>query len=141
MNTLISKPIPALAHYSRRALLDICVDAAQKTRSVFTKLYPEAALTTAVHADAMRAAGVDALSPLAGLPVSVKDLVDIAGETTMAGSIVLKNAAPALADAPVVRRLRAAGAAILGKTNMTEFAFSGVGLNPHYGTPANPIDP
>ncbi len=141
MNTLISKPIPALAHYSRRALLDICVDAAQKTRSVFTKLYPEAALATAVHADAMRAAGVDALSPLAGLPVSVKDLVDIAGETTMAGSIVLKNAAPALADAPVVRRLRAAGAAILGKTNMTEFAFSGVGLNPHYGTPANPIDP
>ena len=140
MNTLISKPIPALAHTSRRALMDTCLEAAQKTRSVFTRLYPDAALAAAVHADAMRAAGIEALSPLAGLPVSVKDLVDIAGEPTLAGSIVLKNAAPALADAPVVRRLRAAGAAIVGKTNMTEFAFSGVGLNPHYGTPANPAD-
>lgn len=140
MNTLISKPIPALAQYTRRALVDICLEAAQKTTSVFTKLYPDGALAAAIHADAMRAAGVDELSPLAGLPVSVKDLVDIAGETTMAGSIVLKNAPPAEADAPVVRRLRGAGAAILGKTNMTEFAFSGVGLNPHYGTPANPAD-
>ncbi len=87
----------------------------------------------------MRAAGVQT-GPLAGLPVSVKDLFDIAGETTLAGSIALKDAAPAIADAPVVRRLRAAGAAILGKTNMTEFAFSGVGLNPHYGTPVNPVD-
>ena len=140
MNTPISKPIPALARTSRRALMEACLDAAQKTTSVFTGLYPDAARAAAIHADAMRSAGIEPLSPLAGLPVSVKDLVDIAGEPTLAGSIVLKNAAPALADAPVVRRLRAAGAAILGKTNMTEFAFSGVGLNPHHGTPANPAD-
>jgi Asp-tRNA(Asn)/Glu-tRNA(Gln) amidotransferase A subunit family amidase len=87
----------------------------------------------------MRAAGVE-LSPLAGLPVSIKDLVDIAGETTMAGSTALRDTPAAKSDAPVVKRLRIAGAAIVGKTNMTEFAFSGVGLNPHYGTPANPAD-
>jgi aspartyl-tRNA(Asn)/glutamyl-tRNA(Gln) amidotransferase subunit A len=78
--------------------------------------------------------------PLAGLPISIKDLLDIAGEPTPAGSKVLANAAPALADAPVVHRLRRAGAIILGRTNMTEFAFSGLGLNPHYGTPRNPYD-
>lgn len=141
MNTLISKPISALTQHARRAVVETCLNAAQGTTSVFTTLYPDAALAAAIHADAMRAAGVYALSRLAGLPVSVKDLVDIAGETTMAGSIVLRDAAPAETDAPVVRRLRAAGAAILGKTNMTEFAFSGVGLNPHHGTPANPSDP
>ncbi|GAB3538658.1 amidase [Noviherbaspirillum agri] len=74
------------------------------------------------------------------MPVSVKDLFDTAGESTWAGSVVLKSAPPALADAPAVQRLREAGAAIIGKTNMTEFAFSGVGLNPHFGTPANPAD-
>ncbi len=140
MNTLISKPIPALAQYSRRALVEICLEEAAKTRSVFTRLYPEAAHAAAVHADAMRSAGVTELSPLAGLPVSVKDLFDIAGETTLAGSMILKDAPPARADAPTIRRLRVAGAAILGKTNMTEFAFSAIGLNPHYGTPANPVD-
>lgn len=140
MNTLISKPIPALAQYSRRALVEICLEEAQKSSSVFTRLYPEAAHAAAVHADAMRAAGVTELSPLAGLPVSIKDLFDVAGEPTQAGSIVLKDAVPAVEDAPVVRRLRVAGAAILGKTNMTEFAYSGIGLNPHYGTPANPAD-
>lgn len=141
MNTLISEPIPALSKYSRRALVEICLEEAEKTSSIFTKLYPTAAHAAAVHADAMRAAGVVELSPLAGLPVSVKDLFDIAGETTLAGSIVLKDAPPATTDATVIRRLRVAGAAILGKTNMTEFAFSAVGLNPHYGTPANPADP
>lgn len=140
MNTLISEPISALTQYSRKTIVGNCLDAAQKSASVFTKLYPAAAHAAAAHADAMQAAGVTALSPLAGLPVSIKDLVDVAGETTLAGSTVLKDAAPALSDAPVVRRLRASGAAILGKTNMTEFAFSGVGLNPHYGTPVNPAD-
>jgi aspartyl-tRNA(Asn)/glutamyl-tRNA(Gln) amidotransferase subunit A len=138
-NLPISTSISALADTSRSMLMENCIDAAQKSTSVFTSLYPEAARASAAHADAMRAANVT-LSPLAGLPVSVKDLLDVAGETTRAGSIVLKNAPPAKSDAPVVRRLRAAGAAILGKTNMTEFAFSGVGLNPHYGTPANPAD-
>jgi len=78
---------------------------------------------------------------LAGIPVSVKDLFDVAGEVTAAGSKVLAQAAPAQADCPAVARLRAAGAVLVGRTNMVEFAFSGVGINPHYGTPANPADP
>ena len=80
-------------------------------------------------------------TPLAGLPVSIKDLFDVQGQTTRAGSTVLGQAAPALVDSPAVARLRRAGAALMGRTNMTEFAFSGVGINPHYGTPANACDP
>lgn len=79
-------------------------------------------------------------APLAGLPVSIKDLFDLEGEVTTAGSIALKDAAPATADALSVARLRAAGGVVVGRTNMSEFAFSGVGINPHYGTPANPAD-
>ena len=78
--------------------------------------------------------------PLAGIPVSVKDLFDVAGQVTMAGSTVLATAPPASADAIAVARLRAAGAVLVGRTNMVEFAFSGVGINPHYGTPVNPAD-
>lgn len=107
---------------------------------VFTRLYADAALAAARHADAARQAGVQ-LPPLAGLPVSIKDLYDVAGETTLAGSIVRRDAAPATQDSVAVQRLRAQGAAIVGKTNMTEFAFSGVGINPHHGTPRNPADP
>ncbi len=139
MNPLTSKSIPALTRYSRYSLVDVCIEEAEKTASIFTTLYPDAARAAGEHADAMRAAGVE-ISPLAGLPVSIKDLIDIAGETTLAGSVVLKGTAPAKSDAPIVKRLRIAGAAIVGKTNMTEFAFSGVGLNPHYGTPVNPAD-
>lgn len=139
MDTLISEPISALAGQSRRTLVDRSIEAAGKAPYVFTRLYPEAARAAATHADAMRAAGIET-PPLAGLPVSVKDLFDIAGETTLAGSIVLKDVAPATSDAPAIKRLRMAGAAIVGKTNMTEFAFSGVGINPHYGTPANSSD-
>jgi aspartyl-tRNA(Asn)/glutamyl-tRNA(Gln) amidotransferase subunit A len=79
--------------------------------------------------------------PLAGLSVSVKDLFDIAGQPTAAGSTVLQGSPPALADSPAVARLKAAGGAIIGRTNMVEFAFSGVGVNPHHGTPVNPCDP
>lgn len=139
MNPLISKSIPGLARYSRYALVEVSLEEAQKNPAVFTKMYPDAARAAGEHADAMRAAGVE-ISPLAGLPVSIKDLVDVAGETTLAGSTVLKGTPAAKSDAPVVKRLRIAGAAIIGKTNMTEFAYSGVGLNPHYGTPANPAD-
>lgn len=78
--------------------------------------------------------------PLAGLPVSVKDLFDMAGQVTAAGSRVLHDTAPALQDSAAVARLKAAGATIVGRTNMTEFAFSGVGTNPHFGTPVNPCD-
>lgn len=81
-----------------------------------------------------------ATRPLAGLAVSIKDLFDIEGQTTAAGSVVLSEAPPADVDCPAVARLRAAGGLILGRTNMTEFAFSGVGTNPHHGTPVNPAD-
>ncbi|MFX7878898.1 amidase family protein, partial [Acinetobacter baumannii] len=84
-------------------------------------------------ADAAALAGKP-LHPLAGLPVSIKDLFDIGGDITRAASTVRADAAPALDDAPVVARLRSVGAALVGRTNMTEFAFSGVGINPHYGT-------
>jgi len=108
-------------------------------KHVFTKLYEDAALAAARYADAAQAAGVKQ-HPLAGLPVSIKDLYDVAGETTMAGSVVCAGEPAATADCPAVARLRSSGAAIIGKTNMTEFAFSGVGINPHYGTPVSPSD-
>jgi aspartyl-tRNA(Asn)/glutamyl-tRNA(Gln) amidotransferase subunit A len=106
---------------------------------VFTRTYRETALAEAKASDALRALGI-VPSPLAGIPVSVKDLFDVAGDITRAGSKALADAAPAAADAPVVRRLRQAGAIIVGRSNMVEFAFSGLGLNPHYGTPKNPWD-
>lgn len=84
-----------------------------------------------------RAAAAARTGAFAGLPVSVKDLYDIAGQVTSAGSVVLADQPPAPVDAPAVARLRAAGAALIGRTQMTEFAFSGVGINPHHGTPAN----
>ena len=126
---------------SREALVSGALEAAAQpaAKNVFTKLYPEAALAAARAADAAQKAGV--VQPaLAGLPVSIKDLYGVAGETTMAGSIVCQGEPPQKQDAPVVTRLRGAGAAIVGKTNMTEFAFSGIGINPHYGTPVNPSD-
>ncbi|MEH0072359.1 amidase family protein [Pannonibacter sp. Pt2-lr] len=89
--------------------------------------------------DAVRAAG-HVRSPLEGLPISVKDLFGIAGEVSLAGSIALKDAEAETADCPVVARLVAAGAVITGTTNMSEFAFSGLGINPHYGTPRNAYD-
>ena len=85
-------------------------------------------------------AATDLAQPLAGIPVSIKDLFDVAGQTTAAGSIVLAQAPVATADSIAVARLRAAGAVLTGRTNMVEFAFSGVGINPHYGTPVNPCD-
>jgi Asp-tRNA(Asn)/Glu-tRNA(Gln) amidotransferase A subunit family amidase len=133
-------PISDLADQNRRELVHASLDLALQSESVFTCLFREEALAAAAHADVMRVSG-QPISPLAGMPVSIKDLLDVRGETTLAGSVVLEGRPPATADAPVVARLRAAGAAIVGKTNMTEFAFSGVGINPHYGTPANPADP
>ena len=119
-----------------RALEDSELPSAQH---VFTKRYAQAALAAARHADAAQRAGV-VLPALAGLPVTVKDLYDVAGETTMAGSVVCEGEPAAAADAVAVARLRSTGAAVIGKTNMTEFAFSGVGINPHHGTPRNPAD-
>ncbi|RZT92530.1 amidase [Rivibacter subsaxonicus] len=98
--------------------------------AAFLQLDPAAARTSA-------AAAAASTLPLAGLAISVKDLYDVAGQVSSAGSTVLADAAPAAADAPAVARVRAAGATLLGRTHMSEFAFSGVGLNPHHATPAN----
>jgi aspartyl-tRNA(Asn)/glutamyl-tRNA(Gln) amidotransferase subunit A len=103
-------------------------DPAGQGATAFIRLFREAA-------DAPAVAGA-----LAGVPLSVKDLCDVAGSVTTAGSKVLAGNPPATRDAPVVARLRAAGAAIVGTNNMTEFAMGGVGINPHYGTPLNPWD-
>ena len=108
-------------------------------KRAFIKVWRNQALATADASDTLRKSGIVA-SPLAGLPVSIKNLCDVAGETTLAGSRALDDAPAATEDAPVVARLRAAGAVIVGSTNMSEFAFSGVGFNPHYGTPGNPAD-
>jgi len=108
-------------------------------RRAFRQANFESALAEAKASDAMRASGI-APSPLAGIPVSIKDCFDIEGETTRAGSVVLGDTAPAKTDAIAVRRLRKAGAIIVGRTNMVEFAYSVLGLNPHYGTPKNPWD-
>lgn len=114
-------------------------DPAGEGARVFTALSGERALAAARASDLLRAAGI-VRSPLEGIPVSIKDLLDVAGEVTTAGSAVLRDAPPATRNAPVIERLIAAGAVIVGRTNMSEFAFSGVGLNPHYGTPRNPWD-
>jgi len=103
----------------------------------FLKTYADTARADADHADALRRAGV-ARSPIDGLPISVKDLYDVAGDVTRAGSKVLELRPTA--DAPAVARLRAAGAILIGRTNMVEFAFGGLGLNPHYGTPRGSWD-
>lgn len=103
----------------------------------FLKVYADSARAQADEADRLRAAGVRR-SAVDGLPVSLKDLFDVAGDVTRAGSKVM--ARHAKQDAPAVARLRSAGAVFLGRTNMVEFAFGGVGLNPHYGTPRNPFD-
>ncbi len=108
--------------------------------SAFMTVDAEGALAQARAADQARSVGLVA-SPLAGLPISIKDLFDVRGQVTRAGSKALDGGAPAQADSPAVARLRAAGAVLIGRTNMSEFAFSGLGLNPHYGTPRTPFDP
>jgi len=102
-------------------------------------VYADAARAAADAADARARSGIS-LGPLDGAIVTIKDLFDVVGEPTRAGSKILIDAAPAREDAAIVRRLRAAGAVIVAKTNMTEFAFSILGVNPHHGTPGNPAD-
>jgi aspartyl-tRNA(Asn)/glutamyl-tRNA(Gln) amidotransferase subunit A len=119
--------------------LDRCTDPQGEGARTCTRVYADSARAQADAADALRGAGL-ARSLIDGLPISIKDLFDVAGETTLAGSVALREAPPAQATAEVVRRLRAAGAVIVGRTNMTEFAYSGLGINPHYGTPRNPWD-
>jgi aspartyl-tRNA(Asn)/glutamyl-tRNA(Gln) amidotransferase subunit A len=103
-------------------------------------VYGDTARAAADASDA-RAARGRSLGSLDGVIVSIKDLFDVAGEPTRAGSKILaEEAAPAASDALIVQRLRQAGTVIVAKTNMTEFAFSGIGANPHFGTPGNPCD-
>lgn len=121
-----------------RCLSNIAAPSGEGSR-VFLKVDAERARRDADRHDQERAAG-RARSPYAGIPISIKDLFDRAGDVTLAGSKLLRDAAPATHDAPSVARLIAAGFVPVGRTNMTEFAFSGLGLNCHYGTPANPFE-
>ena len=124
-----------------RAIVEACLariaDPSGEGARTFVKVYGEAARAAADAMDALRRAG-RAPSRYAGIPVSLKDLLDVAGEPTPAGSRVLADAPPAAAHAPVVARLLAAGFIPIGRTNMVEFAFSGLGINPHFGTPRAP---
>src|SRR6201990_107872 len=121
-----------------RKLVEECIariaDPNGEGQRAFIHVDRDAALEAADAMDALRRAKA-APSRFAGIPVSIKDLFDIRGQVTRAGSRALEDSAPAEADAPVVARLRRAGFIVIGRTNMTEFAFSGIGINPHYGTP------
>src|SRR5271167_3598914 len=123
---------------SARELVDECLariaDASGEGRRAFIHVDAEAAIEAAEAMDRLREVKA-APSPFAGIPVSIKDLFDIKGQVTRAGSRALEDSAPAEADATVVARLRRAGFIVIGRTNMTEFAYSGIGINPHYGTP------
>jgi aspartyl-tRNA(Asn)/glutamyl-tRNA(Gln) amidotransferase subunit A len=138
----IAKTAEALAKGAKsRALVEECLarieDPAGEGQRVFLKVHAQAARAAADYYDHLRGRGA-APSPFAGIPVSIKDLFDIAGDVSTAGSTALRDAAPAEADAPSVARLRAAGFVPIGRSNMTEFAFSGLGINPHYDTPSSP---
>jgi aspartyl-tRNA(Asn)/glutamyl-tRNA(Gln) amidotransferase subunit A len=132
-------------HSTRERLRQGQTTAAEELRAAEAAAHSPASthvfLKTRFEAAAAEAKRADSGLPLAGMPVSVKDLFDVAGDVTTAGSVALVDTAPARSDAPAVARLRAAGGVVVGRTNMTEFAFSGVGVNPHYGTPPNPCDP
>jgi aspartyl-tRNA(Asn)/glutamyl-tRNA(Gln) amidotransferase subunit A len=124
---------------SARKLVEECLariaDPAGEGQRTFIHVDKDAALDAADAMDSLRKANA-APSRFAGIPVSIKDLFDIRGQVTRAGSRALEEGAtPAAQDAPVVARLRQAGFVVIGRTNMTEFAFSGIGINPHYGTP------
>jgi amidase/aspartyl-tRNA(Asn)/glutamyl-tRNA(Gln) amidotransferase subunit A len=115
------------------ALLDASLARASQAAHSFIRRFDANARAAAREVDRHAAAA----PPLAGLAVSVKDLFDVRDQPTTAGSLALRDAPPPSADAPAVARLRIAGAALIGHTNLSEFAFSGVGINPHHGTPAN----
>src|ERR1700688_3548339 len=123
---------------SARKLVDQCLariaDPAGEGQRAFIHVDAEAAIEAAEAMDRLREVNA-APSPYAGIPVSIKDLFDIKGQVTRAGSRALEDSAPAEADASVVARLRRAGFIVIGRTNMTEFAFSGIGINPHFDTP------
>src|SRR5882757_2061013 len=128
----------AAGRTSARKLVEECLakiaDPEGEGQRAFIHIDTAAALDAADAMDRLRKANA-APSRFAGIPVSIKDLFDIRGQVSRAGSRALEDSAPAEQDAPVVARLRRAGFIVIGRTNMTEFAFSGIGINPHYGTP------
>lgn len=128
---------------SARALVDAALERIQdpngEGRRAFVAVHAEKARAAAKAADDLRHHGV-APSPFAGIPITVKDLLDEHGHVSRAGSIVLADAPRAATSAPVVARLQRLGFVVIGRTNMVEFAFSGLGVNPHYGTPLSPWD-
>jgi aspartyl-tRNA(Asn)/glutamyl-tRNA(Gln) amidotransferase subunit A len=128
----------ACGRTSARKLVDECLariaDASGEGVRAFIRVDAEAAIEAAEAMDRLREVKA-APSPFAGIPVSIKDLFDINGQVTRAGSRALDGSAPAEADASAVARLRRAGFIVIGRTNMTEFAYSGIGINPHFGTP------
>lgn len=115
------------------------IRAHEDATKVYRVLTEERALRQARAAQRQFRAGVD-LGPLQGVPIAIKDLLDTQGEVSAAGSKVLADTPPAAVDSPVAARLDAAGAVFLGRTNMTELAYSGLGLNPHFGTPGSALD-
>lgn len=121
-----------------RALARIADPAGEGARA-FVAVDAGGARAAADFVDQQRKRGRQ-VSPLAGIPFSSKDIFDLAGEVTTAGSTVLRDDPPAAADATAIARLKHSGMIVIGRTNMTEFAYSGVGLNPHYGTPRSPYD-
>jgi aspartyl-tRNA(Asn)/glutamyl-tRNA(Gln) amidotransferase subunit A len=143
MRTIAQTVADLAAGTTSRSLVEDCLariqDPAGEGRRVFLKVHADEARIAADYIDTMRRHEA-APSRFAGIPISVKDLFDLAGDVTTAGSVALRDAPPAARDAPAVARLRAAGFIPIGRTNMTEFAFSGLGINPHYDTPRNPYD-
>jgi aspartyl-tRNA(Asn)/glutamyl-tRNA(Gln) amidotransferase subunit A len=121
------------------ALTEETLDAIRNYRdqSVFITLTPLRAMAEA-EASSKRIKAGRSLGVLDGIPIAWKDLFDLEGMVTTAGSKVLAREKPAEADAPIVANLAASGMVAVGRTNMSEFAFSGLGINPHYGTPENP---
>jgi amidase/aspartyl-tRNA(Asn)/glutamyl-tRNA(Gln) amidotransferase subunit A len=113
------------------------VAASDACAHAFIRLFDASARASAAALQGLQRAGAP-VARLAGAPISVKDLYDVAGFPTTAASATMHDAPPAAHDSPAVARVRSAGAVLVGHTNMSEFAFSGVGINPHFGTPANP---
>jgi aspartyl-tRNA(Asn)/glutamyl-tRNA(Gln) amidotransferase subunit A len=146
----MTRSLPTLSSLARdlasgattsRKLVEACLerieDPAGEGARAFIRVDAARARAAGDAMDTVRRAGA-APSPYAGIPIAIKDLADIAGEVTTAGSRALADAPPAKSDAPSVARLRRAGFVFIGRANMTEFAYSGLGINPHYGTPASP---
>ena len=131
-------PRPGEVRGKAERAIERVLSSERDTRAIFVEFSPERILAEADAIDARHEAGEHL--PLHGLLVSLKDLIDEAGQRTTAGSRLLAEREPAAGDAEIVRRLRAAGALPFGRTSMSEFAYSGVGLNPHHGTPGNVFD-